>query len=310
MLPCSTDEAKRGACLNRRLTLLFSLYALLPTLVVPLLLPLSPLWGWLLLPLALLTNSWWAFQHEAMHGLLYEDKRINRLVGCLHAIAYGAAFDLLRWGHLLHHAHSRTRRERSEVYEGERPSAAFVTGYYLRLLGGLYWAEVIGTLLLLLPRKLLMELIKALDRPDNVIGELGERLLEAATLHEARRDALAVLLFHTVVFWLYGEQAWMYGLLLVGRALAISLVDNVFHYGTALDVPRQAMNLALPAPLSRMLLHFNLHGAHHLRPGLAWWQLPAYHRAHELGFQDRWWPALWRQLRGPIAAARLPVAIV
>ncbi|NWG30658.1 MAG: fatty acid desaturase [Rhodocyclaceae bacterium] len=309
MFRCSNDEARRGDCLNRRLILVFSLYALLPTLVVPLmLLPLSPAWGGLLVPLVLLTNSWWAFQHEAMHGTLLHDKRANRLIGRLHAIAFGASFDLLRWGHLLHHAHSRTIRERSEVHEGERPSVGFVVAYYLRIGGGLYLAEVIGTLVLLLPRAVLVRLVGYLDRPDNVVGELGVRLLEAPVLRAARIDALCVLLFHTGVFWFYGEYAWMYALALAGRALAVSFVDNAFHYGTALDEPRRAMNLALPPPLSALILHFNLHGAHHLRPGLPWWQLPSYHRAHDLGYQHAWWPALFRQLRGPIGAARFETA--
>lgn len=308
MFRCSNDPDRRGACLNRRLTVIFSCYALLPILVVPLLLPISSAWGWLLLPAALLTNSWWAFQHEAMHDSLFADKRANRLVGRLHAIAYGAAFDLLRWGHLLHHAMSRTCSERSEVYAGERPTPAFVFAYYLRLFGGLYIAEVVGTLLLLLPRPWQQSLVTRLARPDNVIGELHARISEARTLRAARNDALAMVLLHAGVIWLYGEHAWMYALLLTGRALAVSLVDNAFHYGTALDEPRQAMNLVLPAWAGALILHFNLHGAHHLRPGLPWWQLPDFHRAHGLGFQMSWWPALFRQLRGPIGAACLPLA--
>jgi len=108
-----------------------------------------------------------------------------------------------------------------------------------------------------------------------------------------------------LAFTLYGEYAWMLALSLVGRGLLISLVDNVFHYGTPLDQTRYARNLMLPDWASHLILHFNLHGVHHQRPGLAWWQLPDYQRKSGIGFQGKWLPALLAQLKGPIPEPRL-----
>ena len=293
--------------MNLMLAVFFLAVQVLQLVLLPIwLLPGSPAWGWLLLLPVLLSNSWWAFIHEAIHGVLFPGKPANRLAGRVNALQFGAPFDLLRRGHLLHHAASRTERERSEVYvPGRDDRVFFAIGYYLRLFGGLYGLEVVGGLALLLPRAVLHALVRRLGNEHNVLESLADRMLEPATLRTARLDVMLVLGIYVLAFVFYGEYAWMLALSLVGRGFLISVVDNVFHYGTPLDQPRYAHNLTLPAWVSPLILHFNLHGAHHQRPGLAWWQLPEYHRKRGLGFQGKWLPALLAQLKGPIPEPRL-----
>jgi len=292
---------------NQALAVLFLAVQVFQLVLLPVwLLPNDPTWGWLLLLPVLLSNSWWAFIHEAVHGVLFSNKRANRWAGRVNAILFGAPFDLLRRGHLLHHAASRTPRERSEVYvPGRDNRLLFATGYYLRLCGGLYGLEVIGGFMLLLPRCTLWALMRRLSSEHNVLEALAERMLEPTTLRAARLDVTLVLGIYALAFTLYGEYAWMLALSLVGRGLLISLVDNVFHYGTPLDQTRYARNLMLPDWASHLILHFNLHGVHHQRPGLAWWQLPDYQRKSGIGFQGKWLPALLAQLKGPIPEPRL-----
>jgi hypothetical protein len=86
------------------------------------------------------------------------------------------------------------------------------------------------------------------------------------------------------------------------RAVLVSLADNAYHYGTALDEPLDAMNLRLPAALELFVLAFNLHGVHHRHPGLAWRDLRGAFLADGGRFDLSWWQAVGRQLRGPIAA--------
>lgn len=270
------------------------------------LLPRDPAWGWLLLVPVLLTNGWWAFIHEAIHGTLFPDRMANRRLGRLQGIPYGAAFDLLRWGHLLHHAYNRTERDRSEVYpDGKESGSLFTLNYYARLLGGLYVFEVLWSLLLLAPRRLLLWLSTRLAGPANPIGPLADKLLARDALMAVRKDALLILALHGLALYLYGPHAWMLLAALAGRALLISLMDNVFHYGTGLEDRRFARNLALPSWQSLLILHFNLHGTHHRHPTLAWWALPAVHLAEGGGYQGRMATATRDQLRGPIPATRL-----
>ncbi len=300
-----SPPALPAPALNAALLIAFTALALLQLIAMPLwLLPRDAVWGWLLLLPVLASNAWWALVHEAIHGVLLPSKAVNRFVGRAQAILFGAAFDLLRWGHLLHHALSRTRRERSEVYvTGEEHRVWFTISYYFRLIGGLYWFEVLGTSIFLLPRSAIRWTARRLASDRNVVEVLTRKLLEPATLRAVRIDGWLILALHTVAFHLYGEHAWMLVLALLGRAFLISVV--AFHYGTPLEDSRYARNLALPRWAARLLLHFNLHGAYHARSGLAWWQLPDYHGQSGTGYQGNWMAAVLAQFRGPIPEHQL-----
>lgn len=293
---------------NQMLAVAFVVPQFMQSILLPVwLLPFDPTSGWLLLFPILLANSWWAFIHEAIHGSLFASPAANRLVGRLHGILFGASFELLRWGHLLHHALSRSRRDRTEVRPADGGSVVtFAVGYYFRLVGGLYLFEVLGGLLLLLPRPLLLALGARLARPDNLLGALADKLLEPANLARARLDAMAILALHAMAFLLYAEHAWMLLLALLGRGFLVSLLDNVFHYDTPLDDRRHARNLRLPDWASALLLHFNLHGTHHLRPTLSCWSLPEQHRDDADGFQGGLLTLLLCQFRGPIPESHPP----
>ncbi len=270
------------------------------------LLPTDPRWGWLLLPVALSSLTFWALIHEAIHGSLSGSRRLNHLAGRLLAVAYGAPFQVLRRGHLLHHGLSRTPRDRSEVYDDARVSRAQAApAYYFRLLGGLYVYEWLCVPLFLLPRRWIRAAGRRLAREDNVVALMAEKLTQAAVLREVRLDACAILLLFGFGFWVYGSQAWLLALALYGRALIVSLNDNAYHYATPLGETRYAMSLSLPGWLARLLLNFNYHGTHHRQPHLGWRDLPHAFAAERGSFQLGMGTALWRQLRGPIPLSAL-----
>lgn len=277
-------------------------------LVPGVLLPQDAAWGWLLIVPVLLTNSWWAFIHEALHGHMFPNKATSRRLGRVNAMLFGAPFDLLRAGHLLHHAYSRSARERSEVYAPGRDSRVAVTvGYYFRLLGGLYLVEVLGGVLFLLPRAAIARLGARIAGPDNVVDELLRRLLVPGTLAALRLDVSATLAVYAAAFAWYAEHGWMLALALWARGLLISLVDNAFHYGTPLEDTRFARNLSLPRWAERSILNFNLHGVHHQRAALPWQALPGLHTEQGGRYQETWAGAILAQFRGPIPDSALAV---
>jgi fatty acid desaturase len=280
----------------------FLLLQILQLEVIPLvLLPRSPAWGGLLLLPVLLTNSWWAFMHEAIHNHLFGSRMLSRTLGRINAVMFGAPFDLLRIGHILHHATSRTPRERSEIYvPGLHDPTVFSISYYFRLLGGLYFFEVLGGLVLLLPRSLIREFIRHAANPYNVVEELAHLLLARKTHTAARIEAIAIVALFTLAFSWYGPYWWMLLLALAGRGALISLMDNVFHYATSLGDQRSGHNLALPAWAGRLILNFNLHGIHHKSPAAPWHKLPELHRNRGGMFDKDFASAMLAQFEGPL----------
>jgi fatty acid desaturase len=271
--------------------------------VLPLwLLPADPAWVWLLVPMALLTTPFWSLIHEAIHGVLLRERVWNDRFGRTLAIGYGAPFVLLKAAHLLHHRYSRTRRERTEIYDPATSSwAAAAPGYYLRLLGGVYLAEVASVLLVASPRRLWRYLARRLDSPDTFAGMLLEGI-SRRHLREFRADGVAVILVYAAAGFAYGRHVWILAAALAARALLISVADNAYHYGTRLDARLEAMNLRLPKPLETFILAFNLHSVHHRHPGLPWYELRSAFAADDDQFHLGWFTAAARQLRGPISA--------
>jgi fatty acid desaturase len=271
--------------------------------VMPLyLLPANPRWGWLLTPMALLTTPFWSLIHEAIHGTLQRDRAWNDRLGRMLAIGYGAPFILLKVGHLLHHRYNRTPRDRTEIYDpGTTSWTAAAPGYYARLFGGLYLAEVGSVLLAFAPGRFWRYLARRFDTPDTVAGFLLDGI-SRRHLRQFRTDGLAVILSYVGAGIAYGPHLWMLAASVVARAVLISLADNAFHYGTPLNAPLDAMNLRLPAPLERFILAFNLHRVHHRHPGLPWYELRSAFTIDEDRFHLGWFSAVARQCRGPISA--------
>ena len=284
---------------------------ILQLFVIPLgLLPRATAYGWLLVPLVLTSTHLWSILHESIHGSLLRDRTWNDRLGRALAVGYGAPFILLKSGHLLHHRFSRTPRERTEVYEPAQSTwAEKAPVYYLRLFGGLYLAEIASVVLALAPRRLWHRLRHLLDTPDTVTALLFDAIT-GRRLGQFRLDAVLVVLAYVGAFLAYGSNWWMLLLVLAGRAFLVSVADNAYHYGTALDEPLEAMNLRLPRLLESFVLAFNLHGVHHKYPGLAWHSLRGAFLADGGRFDLGWWRAVARQIRGPIAAESLQVAAV
>lgn len=270
-----------------------------------LLLPLTGLPPAMALLPAQFTNTFWSLIHEAIHGHLFASTKASVLGGRVLCILYGAPFLILQRGHLLHHAFSRTQRERTEVYDSRQQGRLGVAlRYHGQILGGLYIAEALtGLLLMLMPASGIRWLARKLESPDSVLGPLLDTQSQPGKALSNRLDALIILLLFLAAFWLYGEAwPWLAAALML-RAFLISFFDNSYHYATPLDAPQNAMNLDSPRWLGLALLNFNRHGTHHLYPALGWRALgkQADLRSARLGLLI----GLLRQLKGPVEVAKL-----
>jgi fatty acid desaturase len=295
-----------------RLSLVAALFVVLNALLFigPRLLADYPvIWGLLWLVAILTTQSYWALIHEAMHGHLGLTSRASFRYGRMLCWFFPSPFRALRAGHLAHHVFNRKILDRSEVYDPrQQPRWRVVAIYYMRLVIGLYLAEVALTLLVWAPRAALKALIARATRPGGQTGEtlqrvLDRQLLTPAALRELRADSLVIVAILAAALGCHGPDAPALFALLLARGVIVSFSDNAFHYGTALDDRHAALNLAAAPWYARLVLHFNLHAVHHRYPALPWWELPRAFAASGARYGGAWWRQSLRQLRGPVPLA-------
>jgi fatty acid desaturase len=312
MVQDSIAFAGRGGgvpgAINVLLALFYIAWNVFQFIILPgALLPMDRNWGWLLVPLALLTNPFWSLIHEAIHDLFNASKSINGFFGRLLAILFGSPFRILRLSHLLHHKLNRMPVEGTEYYDRETGGRATAApGYFFQILIGLYLVEVMSPLYFLLPRRWLEQLKNRYLKPQGVSAILMQNWLGAESLREIRCDGVLTICWLSFSFYLYGEHWPMLLAALLARGFFISFLDNVYHYETPVSDVFFAKNLKLPALLTKLLLNFNLHGIHHINPAISWINLPQAFEVQGGKYQGNYFAAALRQLHGPIALQDLP----
>jgi fatty acid desaturase len=312
-LPINAAETARYRRLN---LLLFSFYAA-SSLAAFFLLPLAvrlggPAWAWVLLPLGLIANGYWATLHEAIHGQLFAGAEINRRAGRILAILWGSSFRLLRFGHLMHHRFNRHKLDRPDSYDPRTTGAGIARlRFFAEALGGLYVIEVLTPILYLLPRAMVSRIVRDLYSGDETpmprLRSLAEQALAGSKgISEIRQDALlsAALIVLALLAW--GSYWPAFVAFLLGRGLLVSFLDNVYHFHTPLDQVDYAYNLSLPRPLQRLFLNMNMHRVHHRRMHLPWWQLPRQFTSDREQFDGSLMRGALRQLMGPAPMATPP----
>lgn len=261
----------------------------------------SPGWAPAILLLVPLSVVHWGLIHEGIHKLLHDDAAINERQSRALGVLMGASFHVLRFGHLMHHKLNRDWHSERMHGTGLRDKAA----YYCNLFFGLYLGEVVTSLMFtFLPRRAFMRIANATflrDYPEVAVA--GERFFfERAHARHVRQDMLATLALYGASAWLYGPYAGWLAAFIVGRAVVISFLDNIYHYETPSDNSRAGKELVLSPRWSKLLLHSNYHETHHLNPTVPWHALPATHRAQGRAFDGPWLAHAAMQLRPPAVA--------
>lgn len=243
---------------------------------------------------ALVMNSAYAMLHEAEHGSLHPNKRINDLTGVLLALFFPAPFHLLRQGHIGHHLRNRSDDEAFDFYfEGESRLWKTLQLYGI-LTGFFYLAVVIGNLLALIHPCLLKARWADFDRPTRaLLDSLNPRYFRLIRL-----EALAVVILHTTWAWLWQVPPARYLLLLAAFGVLWSALQYVHHFGTERDVLKGARNLRTWKWLDALWLNHNWHRNHHARPTVPWIHLPAI-TPDDDGQRGRLLAAYLRMWRGP-----------
>jgi fatty acid desaturase len=272
--------------------------------ILPLfLLPRNVWWGVCIIPIAALNNPFWALIHEAIHDLLSHNPRVNLALGRALSIVFGSPFHVLRLTHLSHHKFNRSPLEKGTEIYNPREVSRLAAGvkYYVYIVCGLYLLEVSSTLLFFLPANMFERMRKRVTEKGNAQEKwLANKFSDTKRLREIRVDGIAICLIFALSALCYQEHWRLLVGLLLARTLLISVMDNVYHYGTLLNVTISGHNLSLPRIFSALILHFNLHRVHHTHPQIPWNSLPEAFALQSDKFDRSLWTAVLQQFFGPV----------
>jgi len=251
-------------------------------------------WHVVLLALAfgLYMNSVYSIIHEAEHGILLSNRRLNDAVGMLMALLFPAPFHLIRQGHIGHHLRNRSDDEAFDLYfDGEH-----VVWKHLQLYGiltGMYYLVVVlSNLVVLVVPYVMNRKHFAFDRPSAAFMAS----LNPGRIRIIQYEGLAAILLHAAVIWLLHIPLWHYLAMYASFGFMWSAMQYVHHYGTERHVTRGARNLWIFAPLDRLWLNHNWHQTHHEHPTIPWPFLPAVGRTENprRGFLPWAYLRMWR----------------
>ena len=248
----------------------------------------------------------WGLVHEAIHGLLTASRRLDRLVGRMLGALLLYTFDVVRFGHLMHHSMTGHDFDRPDKAPPGCPRGRLwiFVRHYGHLLGGQYALASLSAFGFLLPWRAQRRLIpKAFpgDGPGaRPVREAAMRWFGNAGRRAAiRSDAAGVVAVLVPSLALYGS-AWPWlAAALYGRALLLSLMDNMPHYGLSgreiVDIPL----FRIRRGLSLLVMNHHLHRLHHLSPNRPWFELPSELARTDARYDAGYGAGLLRQFRGP-----------
>lgn len=254
----------------------------------------SGAWKWLvLIPFCLIMQGVFSMMHEAFHGLAHSRKTTNYLIMWWASTLFGASATLIHINHLGHHTRNRTRAELADFAMPDESLLRKRLEYYFAVLGGIWLAAFIGSLLLpLLPARFA-------DR----WAQRGEVNTYAAafkdfSVQDFRRIRLEVVA--SVSAWLLAALVlgWTWHVVLIAYiafGFSWSSLQWVYHMRTPIDVVEGAYNLRAPRVVRWAFLNFNYNLTHHRHPSMHWQHM---HAASNLKETRPLWYG-WLQLFSP-----------
>jgi fatty acid desaturase len=228
-------------------------------------------WWWIALGAAfvLTMNSVYFAIHEAEHGLLFSNRRINDAVGTALALFLPASYTFIRNVHLAHHIHNRSDEEVFDVYSDDDPAWWKKLQFFGILTGGFWLTLVMGNLAFaVIPMRWLSRAAQ-IDRPSAAVMKYVNR----HNRWRIRAEAWMVLILHSTIAWWLGAWAIRYAMIYAAFGVSWSTLQYVHHYGTCRDVLRGAKNLRYGRVLDVLWLNHGWHLTHHLHPTVSWLHL-------------------------------------
>jgi fatty acid desaturase len=224
-------------------------------------------------------NTIFSLMHEATHGTLHPNPRINNAMGRVAAGFFPTAFSLQRAFHLTHHRNNRTELEQFDYLHHHDHKLLKLAQWYA-ILTGLYWAFSPAACLLYFSAHWVYELKFLRSRDSRVANQTSARAyLQSAEILSPTTVRLEILLSAAI----QAAMVWALDLSLAGwmccyAAFAInwSSLQYADHAWSPLDVRNGAWNLHVNPLVKALFLNYHYHLAHHQHPSVPWIHLPRF----------------------------------
>ncbi|HEY1612696.1 MAG TPA: fatty acid desaturase [Rhizomicrobium sp.] len=301
-------EARRHAWQSAAVLVAILMIALAQYFLIPLLLPTGAAVDVLAILLcALSTPLHWGLMHESIHGNLFGDTRGNRVAGRILGSFLFLSWDVMRFGHLLHHSANRHVFDRPEAIPDGSTRLAAAGPYFAKLFGGHALISALTPFAILLPFSLQKHVLKTAAAGDEAKPFrvfVLRALSDPARRLRIRVDVAINIALVALAVWCWGAHWPVFVACLAARFCVLSFLDNAPHYGTPVDSGVKARNSHLPRFASWLVLDQNFHGVHHGFPALRWQELRSAFERSEIPYDSRWVATVLRQLRGPLVVPR------
>jgi fatty acid desaturase len=246
----------------------------------------------------------WLLIHEAIHRKLIRGARANDFLGRVHAILFGCPFYILKIGHMTHHRYNRGELDTTELVPADtKHFIRWWLAYYGRILGFLYFSEVISPLVFY-GWKRFKRLVIAWTQSKALAAILD--LFTRRMVQAIQMDAVLCVGFLVAQVYVNWHDLTPFILLFLWRGLIVSFYDNAYHYGTDPHDNQAANNLAVPRLMRPFILNHNMHRVHHRHPSASWAMLPGLFVADKDAFDGVLIATGLQQIRGPMRRPALP----
>ncbi|WP_375398535.1 fatty acid desaturase [uncultured Sphingomonas sp.] len=221
-------------------------------------------------PLLAVIGAWliaWhgSLQHETIHGHPCRSRLLNTVIG-FPPLSLWLPYAIYRRSHLAHHLSPSVT---DPALDPESRYIARASG--IAAVAARAQASLVGRLLLGPPIAIVSFLVDELRRAGRAPRALA-------------RDWLPHLAAMALIFgWLEWRHFGLgrYLMLFVYPGMALTLLRSFAEHRADFCVAGRAATVERGGLLGLLYLNNNLHAAHHDRPDLAWYRLPAYHRDHQ-----------------------------
>lgn len=237
-------------------------------------------WVWLMVAavsFSYVNNTIFSLLHEATHGILHPDARVNTWMGRLAAAFFPTAFSLQRSFHLTHHRNNRTELEQFD-YLRPTDNRFLKLAQWYSILTGLYWVFLpVGCIIYFFcPRIFRLRILRGKESTvaqqtsaDAYLGSVDDASGVTIRLEILLTAIIQVTVFLaldlTVVGWISCYAAF---------AVNWSSLQYADHAWSPLDVRNGAWNLRVNPFVRMLFLNYHDHLAHHQHPTVPWIHLP------------------------------------